>query len=66
MVQKTIAACLEFHTYISHRNSQNFISNDLDDYCHTLLPQDATNFEKDYSTTKKEFVCSVVGGQRLS
>jgi len=66
MVQKTNAACLEFHTYISHRNSQNFVSNDLDDCCHTLLPQEATNFEKDYSTTKKEFVCSVVGGQKLS
>jgi len=65
MVQKTNAACLEFYAYISHRNSQNFVSNDLDGCCHTLLPQDATNFEKDYSTTKKEFVCSVVGGQRL-
>jgi len=61
MVQKTNATCLEFHTYISHRNFQNFVSNDWDDCCHKLLPQDATNFEKDYCTTKKEFVCSVVG-----
>jgi len=66
MVQKTNAACLEFHTYISHTHSENFVSNDLDDCCHTLLPQDAPDFEKDYSTTKQEFVCSVIGGQRLS
>jgi len=66
MLQKIKAVCLEFHTYISHRNSQNFVSSDLDDCCHTLLPQDATNIEKDYSTTNKEFVCCVVGGQRLS